>query len=150
MPDGRYVETDSIWRERLAYLARVANLSPLTMNVLGSDDLVATPTAKASLHRSTGAAAVDMESHAVGDVAVDAKLPFVVVRVIADPHDETIPESARHGLGDQGQIRPLAVLLELMRRPNETGPLIRLGRCSNRALASLRKVANLAPDLAYI
>jgi len=150
MPDGKRIGTDNIWRERLAYLARAADLDPLVMNVLGSDDLVTTPLAKATLHRSTGAAAVDMESHAVGDVAVTAKLPFVVVRVVADTHSETIPEAARQGLGERGEIKPLAVLMELMRRPNEAAPLIRLGRCSGRALGALRKVANLAPDLAYV
>ncbi len=150
LPDGGRIQTDSIWRERLAFLARAADLDPLSMTVVGSDDLVAAPEAKAALHRSTGAAAVDMESHAVGEVALAAKLPFVVVRVIADAHDEAIPEAARQGLGDGGEIRPLAMLMELMRRPNQTRPLIRLGRCSGRALGALRRVASLAPDLAFV
>ena len=150
MPNHERIETDSIWRERLAYLARAANLDPLLLNVLGSDDLVATPAEKAALYQTTGAAAVDMESHAVGEVAAAAKLPFVVVRVVADTQRETIPKAARQGLGDRGEIKPLAVLVELMRRPNETGPLIRLGRCSGQALGALRKVASLAPDLAYV
>lgn len=150
LPDGSRIETDKIWRERLTYLARAAGLDPLPTTVVGSDDLVATPDAKAELHRASGAAAVDMESHVVGDVAVDAKLPFVVVRVIADTHEETIPEAARQGLGAEGQIKPLAVLMELMRRPHQTGSLIRLGRGSGRALGELRRVADLAPDLAYV
>lgn len=150
MPDGGVIETDAIWRERLAYLARLANLAPLPASVVGSDELVMTPSSKAALHRQSGAAAVDMESHAVGEVAMEAKLPFVAVRVIADAHDEAIPEIARQGLGDHGEIRPLAVLMELMRRPNQTGSLIRLGRCSGRALGALRRVANLAPDLAFV
>lgn len=150
LPDGSKIETDSIWRERLTYLARAADLDPLPTTVVGSDDLMATPSAKAELHRTSGAAAVDMESHAVGDVAKLSKLPFVVVRVIADTHDEAIPEAARHGLGAEGQIKPLAVLMELMRRPNETGSLIRLGRESGKALGALRRVADLAPDLAFV
>lgn len=150
LPDGRRVETDSIWRERLTYLARSAGLDPLPTTVVGSDDLVATPEAKATLHQESGAAAVDMESHAVGDVAEEARLPFVVVRVIADTHDEAIPEVARRGLGKEGQIRPLAVLVELMRRPHQTGSLIRLGRGSGRALGALRRVGDLAPDLAFV
>lgn len=150
LPDGSQIETDSIWRERLTYLAQAADLSPQPTTVIGSDDLVATPAAKAVLHQTSGAAAVDMESHAVGEVAKASKLPFVVVRVIADTHDEAIPEAARHGLGDQGQIKPLAVLMELIRRPHQTGSLIRLGRGSGRALGALRRVADLAPDLAFV
>lgn len=150
LPCGGKIETDSVWRERLIYLSRAAGFDPLSTTVVGSDDLVATPEAKAALFRESGAAAVDMESHAVGDVALEAKLPFVVVRVIADTHDETIPEAARQGLGEEGQIRPLAVLIELMRRPSETGSLIRLGRESGKALGALRRVADLAPDLAFV
>lgn len=150
LPGGGRVETDSVWRERLAYLARAANLNPLSMTIVGSDDLVATPLAKAELHRTSGAAAIDMESHAVGEVAKAAKLPFVVVRVIADTHDGAIPEAARLGLGAEGQIRPLAVLMELMRHPQQTGSLIRLGRESGKAFGALRRVADLAPDLAFV
>lgn len=149
-PNGGEIETDSVWRERLTYLARSAGLDPLPTTVVGSDDLVATPAAKAALYRQSNAAAVDMESHAVGEVAKAAKLPFVVVRVIADRHDEAIPEAARQGLGAEGQIKPLAVLLELMRRPHQTGSVIRLGRESGRALGALRRVADLAPDLAFV
>lgn len=150
LPDGGHIGTDQVWRERLVYLAHTAGLDPKAMTVLGSDDLAATPACKADLHQATGAVAIDMESHAVGEVARAAKLPFVVVRVIADPHDEGIPEAARHGLGAEGQIKPLAVLLELMRRPHQTRSLIRLGRESGRALGALRRVADLAPDLAFV
>ncbi len=150
LPSGEQVETDPIWRERLDYLARTEGLDPKRLTIAGSDELVASPDAKQELFERTDAAAVDMESHAVGEVAMEAKLPFVIVRVIADAYDETIPNAAREGLGEDGQIKPLAVLMELMRRPQETGSLIRLGRGSGRALSALRRVAALAPDLAYV
>ena len=149
-PAGDRIETDPNWRERLDYLARTEGLDPKRLTIAGSDQLVASPAAKKGLFEATGAAAVDMESHAVGDVAMKAKLPFVIVRVIADTHDEMIPEAARQGLGEDGHIKPLTVLMELMRRPKETGSLIRLGRGSGRALSALRRVAALAPDLAYV
>ncbi len=150
MPSGGEIETDTVWRERLDYLAVTEGLEPKRLTVAGSDDIVATPRDKEALFKATGAAAVDMESHAVGEVAVAAKLPFVIVRVVADTHDEAIPHAAREGLGEDGHIKPLAVLMELMRRPAETGSLIRLGRESGRALSALRRVAALAPDLAYV
>ena len=150
LPSGGRIETDTVWRERLIYLARAAGLDPRSDMVAGSDDLVATPQAKAALHRQSGAVAVDMESHAVGSVAKSAKLPFVVVRVIADRHDEDIPEAARQGLGAEGRIKPLAVLMELMRHPHQTGSVIRLGRESGKALGALRRVGDLAPDLAFV
>ncbi len=150
LPSGSEVETDTNWRERLDYLAVSEGLNPKRTAVTGSDDIVATPAAKQALFDKSGAAAVDMESHAVGKVAKAAKLPFVIVRVVADTHDETIPHAAREGLGEHGQIRPLAVLMELMRHPAEVRSLIRLGRESGRALNALKRVASLAPDLAYV
>lgn len=150
LPSGEQIETDPIWRERLDYLAKTEGLDPKRLTVAGSNGLVTTPADKKALFETSGAAAVDMESHAVGEVAMEAKLPFVIVRVIADTHDEAIPHAAREGLGADGQIKPLAVLMELMRRPAETGSLIRLGRESGRALSALRRVAALAPDLAYV
>lgn len=150
LPLGEQIETDPNWRERLDYLAVTEGLEPQRLKIAGCDELVATPADKEALFKASGAAAVDMESHAVGKVAMEAKLPFVIVRVIADTHDETIPNAARQGLGEDGQIKPLAVLMELMRRPAETGSLIRLGRESGRALSALRRVAALAPDLAYV
>lgn len=150
LPSGDEIETDTQWRERLDYLAVSEGLEPKQLAVAGSDQIVATPAGKQALFEATGAAAVDMESHAVGEVARAAKLPFVIVRVVADTHDEAIPNAAREGLGEDGQIRPLAVLMELMRRPAETRSLIRLGRESGRALGALKRVASLAPDLAYV
>lgn len=150
LPSGGEIETDTQWRERLDYLAVSEGLEPKQLAVAGSDQIVATPAGKQALFEATGAAAVDMESHAVGEVARAAKLPFVIVRVVADTHDEAIPNAAREGLGEDGQIRPLAVLMELMRRPAETRSLIRLGRESGRALGALKRVASLAPDLAYV
>lgn len=150
LPSGGRIGTDPVWRDRLNYLARSESLDPLRLLVVGSDSLVATPSAKRILFEKTGAAAVDMESHAVAAVAKAAGLPFVIVRVIADTHDEAIPHAARHGLSRDGQIRPLAVLMELLRRPHETGSLVRLGRESRRALSALRRVAALAPDLAFV
>ena len=150
LPSGDKIETETNWRERLDYLAVSEGLEPKRLTIAGSDEIVATPAAKKALFEATDAAAVDMESHAVGKVAMEAKLPFVIVRVVADTHDEIIPNAAREGLGEDGQIRPLAVLMELMRRPAETRSLIRLGRESGRALSALKRVASLAPDLAYV
>ncbi len=46
---------------------------------------------KRALHRSTGALAVDMESHLAGAVAAARGLPFAVCRAIVDPAWRTLP-----------------------------------------------------------
>jgi len=145
LPDGRRLAVDADWRRRL-----VAVVGGGGGTLAGSERLVASAAAKAALHAATGACAVDMESHVVAGAAAAAGLPFVLVRAIADPSGRAIPPSARHALGADGEVRPAAVLAGLLRRPQDLAALLRLGRDSARAFATLRRVAALAgPDLAF-
>ncbi len=150
LPSGERLTTDPAWRQRLARLAQSNGLELLDLPVFGSDQLVADTAAKRALFEATGAGAVDMESHAVAAVARAAGLPCMVVRAIADPHDEALPAIARHGLGSDGRIRPVAVAAGLLRQPSALGAILRLGRASSRALDALRRVAALAPELAFL
>jgi adenosylhomocysteine nucleosidase len=91
-----------------------------------------------------------MESHLVAEAASRAGLPFLVVRALADASSQEIPAAARHALGPDGAVRAAAVLAGLLRRPQDLAGLLRLGRDSARGLATLRRVAALAPpDLAF-
>jgi hopanoid-associated phosphorylase len=150
LPDGRAIRTHEGWRQRLAHLARAENLDPMTAPVAGSDRLLATAPDKRALFEATRALAVDMESHAVAVVAEQAGLPYVVVRAVADTSDEAIPSAAQKGLGPGGEIRHLAVLKQILLHPGEARSVLRLGRESGRALTALRRVAALAPDLAFV
>jgi hypothetical protein len=91
-----------------------------------------------------------MESHAVADVAMKSGMPFVVVRTVADRSDQTIPRAAQGAIDANGEIRHLAVLRGLMTSPWEISALISLGRSSARGLATLRRVAVLAPGLGFV
>ncbi len=66
--------------------------------------------AKATLRAASGALAIDMESAAVAEAAAEAGVPFLVLRVIADPADRAIPPVALHGVAPDGSRRPWAVL----------------------------------------
>lgn len=150
LPDGATITTDSAWRSRLAATLEGAGLSARSAPIAGSERIVATPDAKRILFARTGAAAVDMESHAVAEVAARAGLPFLVLRAVADHSDQAIPRAAQGAIDAQGEIRHAAVLAGLMRRPWEIPVLIGLGRSSGRGLACLRRVAALAPGLGFV
>jgi hopanoid-associated phosphorylase len=150
LPSGRQSAPNQVWRRRLSRLAEDARMAPLAAPLAGSDELVDTAPAKRALFEATQALAVDMESHAVAETADAAGLPYMVVRAVADTHDEALPAAARAGLGPEGRLRPLAVLCQLLRDPRELRPVLRLGRESGKALAALRRVAALAPDLAFV
>jgi hypothetical protein len=123
---------------------------PTAGALAGSARLLASPAAKAVLHATSGAHALDMESHLVAAAAAAAGVPFLVVRAIADPVGRALPPLAQSALGPEGEMRPAAVLAGLLRRPQDLAALLRLGRDSARGFASLRRVAALAaPDLAF-
>jgi adenosylhomocysteine nucleosidase len=149
LPDGRTVATASAWRGRLGAMLEQAGLPARSAPITGSEEIVATPAAKHALRARTEAVAVDMESHAVAEVADQVGLPFLVLRAVADRSDQVIPRAAQGAIDAQGDVRTLAVLGRLLGRPWEIRGLIALGRSSSRGLASLRRVAVLAPMLGF-
>ena len=146
--DRTEIDTDPAWRERLrALLSADGAFAQSALSdgcITGANDVVATPEAKQALIGKTGAAAVDMESVAVAEAAAGAGIPFVILRVIADPADGRVPPSALKAVAADGRIRRLAVLANLISRPWDLAALIRLGRHAATAHGVLRRVAALA------
>jgi adenosylhomocysteine nucleosidase len=150
LPDGGRIGADAAWRERLAATLVRAGLHLRGAPVAGSDIVVASGAAKRALATRTTAVAVDMESHGVAEVAARARVPFLIVRAVADRSDQAVPHVARGAIDARGDIRHLALAGRLIARPWEIGALIALGRSSGRGLASLRRVAALAPDFGFV
>jgi adenosylhomocysteine nucleosidase len=140
--NGTRFETAREWRERVSAEAG-KNLSIAAGTIAGRDRPVLGAQEKRALFEKTGAAAVDMESHAVAEVAREAGLPFLAVRAIADPAARSVPPWALAGIGPEGQTRPLAVLAEIAFRPWEWPALFHLARDTAAAMAGLRRVADL-------
>lgn len=138
-PEGEKIGTDTAWRNHIVEITP----GPLTIaEIAGSDHAITSPQAKSELFAATGAVAVDMESHAVARVALEAGLPFLVLRAIADPAHRAVPASAMGGLGPDGHTRALAVLGNLLLRPWELPDVVRLGRDMQKGLRALRRVAD--------
>src|SRR5580700_9753659 len=70
--------TDPVWSRKLLGMIDGAVHAP----IVGVDNPVAEPAKKRELHRATGAAAVDMESHHAARVAGEHRLAFAAVRVV--------------------------------------------------------------------
>ncbi|MGD8809099.1 MAG: hypothetical protein PVG24_05810 [Gammaproteobacteria bacterium] len=121
--------------------------NPAIGTLYASADPACSVAEKAALHAASGALAIDLESGAVAIAAAEMAVPFLVLRVIADPADRAIPRAALHGVGPDGNRRPLAVLSRLILRPADLPALIALARDSNAALRQLRRVASLGAAL---
>jgi hypothetical protein len=89
------------------------------------------------LHRSSGALAVDMESHIAGATAAAHGVPFAVCRAIVDPAWRTLPSAATAGLRDDGSTALAPILRELMRQPSQIGALIQVAADARAARTSL-------------
>jgi adenosylhomocysteine nucleosidase len=146
-PDGRIVNTEPGWRNRLS--AAVAAHAPVR-----SGRLLTTPRAigsvadKAELFKTTGAVAVDMESAAIGAVAEQHQLPFMAVRVVVDSAADVLPRAVTAAADNEGHLQIWRLIGALALAPNELAPLIRLARryrAANRSLAAIARMGSLAP-----
>jgi adenosylhomocysteine nucleosidase len=145
--DGRLHHTESGWRNRLS--AAVAAHAPVWAGrLLTSAKAIGSVEAKAELFRSTGAAAVDMESAAVGEVAEQHRLPFIAVRVVVDSAGDVLPRAVTAAADNEGHLQIWRLIGALALAPNELAPLIRLARryrAANRSLATIAQMGSLAP-----
>jgi len=150
--DGAVViATDESWRQQVgARVARGAGRngsgpSPALTSgrLLTTSKAVGTQADKALLFRQTGAAAVDMESLAIAEVARSHRLPFLAVRVIVDSASDTLPRAVTAAADNEGHLQIGRLLGALARTPGELPALIRLGqryRAANRSLAAVARV----------
>ncbi|HEY2019900.1 phosphorylase [Paraburkholderia sp.] len=141
-PFGR-LQTDRQWTERIAAAIGVGGApGGVAARVRrGTIAAVAAPLVtagdKRALHNSTGALAVDMESHIAGAMAAAHGLPFAVCRAVVDPAWRTLPPAATAGLRDDGSTALGPILRELLRQPSQLGALIRLAADARAARAAL-------------
>ena len=138
-PDGTVYAADDAWADRLSI--DLANAPAVV--VAGVDAPLAGIAEKAALHRATGAAIVDMESHIVARVAARHRLPFVVVRVVADPAERQLPHAATVGMRADGRVDVAAVLTSLARDPRQVPGLIRTALDARAAFAGLLRSRKL-------
>ena len=132
--------TSPQWRQRLR-AALPASCIAWGGRLASSHRPIARPTAKRDAWRRTGAAAVDMESVAIAQVAGQAGLPFVALRVIVDTASDELPAAVLAASGG-GQVRVGRLLAGLLLAPGDLGALIRLSaryRIASRALAAVAR-----------
>jgi hopanoid-associated phosphorylase len=133
--DARRWAADLPWTKALAAHLPAARIA----DVAGSDHIIADPGAKRKNHVALGAAAVDMESHLVAEVAERHALPFAVLRVVADAADCPLPPAACIELAPGGRLRWLSLLESVVTEPAQIPSLMRLARDARRALQSLSR-----------
>jgi adenosylhomocysteine nucleosidase len=130
-------ETDPEWRAGLLGLLAKA----IRGDLIGVDVPVAATSMKAHLARTTGAAAVDMESHVAARFARTRGLRFSAVRAVADPAERVLPPAALVAMRADGGINLPAVARSLIRQPSQIGAVVRLGFDNAEAMKVLEAAA---------
>jgi adenosylhomocysteine nucleosidase len=145
--DRQSFNTAPAWRDRLS--GAVATFAPVRGGrLLTTPRAIGSVADKAELFRATGAAAVDMESAAVGEVAAKHQLPFIAVRVVVDSATDVLPRAVTAAADNEGHLQIWRLIGALALAPNELAPLIRLARryrAANRSLAAIARTGSLAP-----
>jgi len=127
--------TDERWSQLLSRACARHVHAP----VLGVDAPVTDPSDKLRLFQQTGAAALDMESHIAASVADSHGLPFAVLRVIADPARQRIPQAALAGMREDGSLDVFAVLRTLWKKPSEIAQIPGVARNASVARSELAR-----------
>jgi len=133
------LRTDAAWSARIvdAFAGTPVQRVMRRGRMAGVTAPVKSEAEKRSLHSSTGALAVDMESHIAGAIATARGLPFAVCRAVVDPAWRTLPPAATAGLRDDGTTAIGPILRELLRDPAQLGALLRLASDARAARATL-------------
>jgi adenosylhomocysteine nucleosidase len=131
--------TDAAWSSSLVATIPGATYAP----ILGVDAPVAEPAMKRELHKTTGACAVDMESHVMGRLAAAHGLAFAAARVIIDPAERALPSAALLGMRPDGGANAWAVLRDVVAQPSQLLSLVRVAVDAFAARAELLRVRRL-------
>jgi adenosylhomocysteine nucleosidase len=122
--DGQVFSISSAWHARVCQRLDKHNIE--TGMLTSVSNAVRLPRDKQLLQAKTGAVAVDMESAALARIAHHNSIPFLVVRAVADPHDQQIPSSAMTALTVRGDTRIAGLLSQLLLHPREISGMLRL------------------------
>ncbi|HXY98540.1 MAG TPA: nucleoside phosphorylase [Stellaceae bacterium] len=139
---GARLPVDRAWHAAVAAALAEAGIAAATGDLLGAAAPAATPERKRALHAG-GAVAVDLESHFVAQAARAARLPFLVLRAVADPAARRLPPAALAGLDDEGHAALGPVLQSLWRQPAQLPALVQIACETKAALRALRRAAPL-------
>jgi adenosylhomocysteine nucleosidase len=138
--DDEHFSCDQAWSKIL----RTRLVGAHSGVIAGVDMVIGHMEGKRGLFRTTGAHAVDMESHIAARFAKERGLPFAVVRAISDNSRRTLPPAALLPLGPKGKPRLFPILKSLFSEPDQLGELVQTGRDAGAAFRALLRCRDLA------
>jgi nucleoside phosphorylase len=137
--DGQVWAADVGWAEKCLAKLESAAMAAQCGGLVSVQQAVLNPEAKRNLAKVSGAIAVDMESAAVAQVAVLAKLPFLALRAVCDTVSQKVAFDPSHILTSDGRVLAVRLIMEIIRRPALLLELPRIGKDFDLSLTALRR-----------
>ena len=144
---GGAVRADEAVTSSMAQRLGGAGARVVVERLAASDAPILTAAAKAELRRATGAVAVDMESLIAGQYALKQRIPFAILRAVADPAERNLPSLALEAVAPDGGIDTVAIIGALIRSPSQFAGLRALATDSGAAFRALKRCRSLLPGL---
>jgi adenosylhomocysteine nucleosidase len=136
---GRVFAVNADWRQRLLEHL-TADATIYAGAIAESAQVLASAAEKSALATRSGAAAADMESAALAELAHDAGISFIVVRAIADGANTAVPTRLTNAIRSDGTVRPSS-LGWLALSPWHWPTALRLAWQFRAALLTLARIA---------
>ncbi|MDE2318904.1 MAG: hypothetical protein KGK02_04305 [Rhodospirillales bacterium] len=105
--------------------------------ILAGHKIAASTQAKALLYQRNHPAAIDLESGSVARIAKERKLPFAVLRAVADPAERALPPAALVALKEDGGLDIIRLMRSIARQPWQIPRLIAVGAEARAARQAL-------------
>jgi hypothetical protein len=145
--DGEVIRTDQAATSTLEKRLVNAGSRVVVERLTTADAPVLTAAAKAELRRAARAAAVDMESLTAGRFAVERRIPFAILRAVADPAERDLPLLVLKAVDSDGGVDVLALIGGLVRFPGQFAGLRAAALDSRAAFQALNRCRGLLPGL---
>lgn len=136
-------EADPLFNQQAVTHLNCYSLAP----IWGSEKVITNPAEKASIYRQTGCLAADMESQIVARAAAKARIPFNVIRAVADTSTTKFPPAALLPLLEDGKVDFKAVFSSIVNQPKQLPDLITLGHHSAAAHRALKTAVTVIRGL---
>jgi len=135
------IPCDEAWSARLR--ERIDGFAPISGVIAHGARVLTTPAEKRLLREATSAAAVDMESYGIAEIAGTKDLPFTALRVIADTAEDALPDVAVAATTPDGHVAVMRSIVGALAHPQQIPALIWLGRRTNTARGVMRELTDL-------
>ncbi len=128
------VACDPVWVQRAHTIATQCQQKAKVVRFVSVPRILTSGQEKRELRMATGADAVDMESLAIGEVAANYHVPFLVIRSISDTVNEDLPIDFNRFLRPYGWVGGVG---RVLMSPTSWKGFVRLSRQSQRAAYSI-------------